>query len=265
MPKLTVQIVTWNSRKYIPYLFASLRTQTFRDWELVVWDNASDDDTVACVQKESEDFPVPVRIIKHTDDSGFAYGHNRLFQTYVESEYVLLLNPDMYLLPDCFSSLVTCLDTHKDTAAVSPRLMRWDFDHLSPDNVEKSFTDQIDTLGLRVFRSRRVVDDKTGQSWSGMSHLYSGKGSIRVFGVSGALPMYRRSSLNDVMFSDGTLFDEAYVSYKEDVDLAFRLASHGFASRIVVHTVAYHDRTGAGPKSLRDWSASVYKQKKHNF
>ncbi|MBT3817027.1 MAG: glycosyltransferase family 2 protein, partial [Candidatus Magasanikbacteria bacterium] len=29
--KLTIHLVTWNGAKYVPYLFESLRKQTYRD------------------------------------------------------------------------------------------------------------------------------------------------------------------------------------------------------------------------------------------
>src|SRR3989338_7429508 len=49
-PKLTVQLVTWNGAKYIPYLFESLKKQTYADWDLAVLDNASSDGTARLIE-----------------------------------------------------------------------------------------------------------------------------------------------------------------------------------------------------------------------
>ena len=64
--KLSVHLVTWNGAKYIPYLFASLRAQTFRDWSLVVLDNDSKDDTVLLIEKELANWSGDKKFIKNS-------------------------------------------------------------------------------------------------------------------------------------------------------------------------------------------------------
>lgn len=257
MPKLTVQLVTWNGAKYIPYLFDSLRKQISTDWELVVLDNNSDDDTAEKIKTELEKgLPVQYSVIEREKNIGFAGGHNQLYQKYTDSDYILLLNQDMYLEPGCIHDLVSYMDAHKHVAAVSPRLMRWDFAalHGRTSNLNDSFTDYVDALGLKVFRSRRVVEWMTAHRWRNIKQEF-GSETLDVFGVSGALPCFRRSALSDVAFDDGTFFDESYHSYKEDVDLAYRLRSAGYSSVVLLKTVAYHDRSAAGPKQLSDKAA----------
>ena len=56
--KLTVQLVVWNGEKYIPYLFESLKKQTFKDWNLLILDNGSTDNTVNLVKKELNNLSV---------------------------------------------------------------------------------------------------------------------------------------------------------------------------------------------------------------
>jgi GT2 family glycosyltransferase len=155
--------------------------------------------------------------------------------------------------------MIVFLDQHSEAAAVTPRLMKWDFDQAQND-LRKSFTDQIDALGLKVYRSRRVIEQYTQQNWSELKSKFSSQ-ILPVFGVSGALPVFRTSALRRVWYSDGSIFDESYHSYKEDVDLAYRLASVGYKSYVLLDTVAYHDRSAAGPKQASDVHALVNKQK----
>jgi GT2 family glycosyltransferase len=84
---------------------------------------------------------------------------------------------------------------------------------------------------------------------------------LEVFGVSGAFPMYRRSALEQIAFADGNFFDESYFMYKEDADVAYRLRSAGMNSVVLLVVVAYHDRSGAGPKEVSDWAAAENKKK----
>ncbi len=255
MNKLSVHLVTWNGAKYIPYLFYSLKKQNFSDWKLVILDNGSSDKTVELIEREvgSGEWTVDVEFIKEKENLGFAGGHNKLWKEgrgKREDEYVLLLNQDMYLMPDALEKMVGFLDGHKDVAAVSPRLMRWDFDQVErgTGNAERGFTNHIDSLGLKVFRNRRVVEMRTGEKWDNVEKVLrcSGAQVLECFGVSGALPMYRRSAIDDVSFSDGNFFDSLYNSYKEDVDLAYRLRIAGYRAYVLLDTVAYHDRSAEG-------------------
>ncbi len=261
MSKVIVQLVTWNGAAYIPYLFASLKNQTSKDWELFILDNNSSDNTVAAIDEALKDFPVPTQFIKGEENLGFAKGHNVLYKKST-APYVLLLNQDVYLTNDCIASLGLFLDAHDDVSAVSPRLMRWQFD-IADSNLHKSFTNDIDAIGLKVFRNRRVIEQYTKQYWGSLSMQLPKE--LEVFGVSGAFPMYRRSTVDSVAYADGGIFDESYVAYKEDMDLAFRLQEAGTRAYVLTNVVAYHDRTGAGALELSDRAAIANKRKQSKY
>ncbi len=262
MPKLSVHLVSWNSARYIPCLFDSLRKQSFKDWFLYVVDNASADNTIELIKKELENFPVAYKIIENKENLGFAPAHNQAFAD-TNGEYFLLLNHDMYLQSDCLEKMVKFLDKNKEVAAVSPRLMKWDFNKINTEGLEKSFSNQIDALGLKIFRNRRVIEQYTQYDWDELKldsrfHGNDNCGvmqALEVFGVSGAFPMFRRSSIKSVQFDDGEFLDGSYHSYKEDVDLAYRLQAIGLKSFVLLNTVACHDRAGAGPKEMDDKTA----------
>lgn len=296
--KLSVHLVTWNGAKYVPLLFQSLRNQTYKDWQLVILDNASTDGMVEAMKQELENFPVECELIESTENTGFAGGHNQLYKKLgIKSqelwEYFVCLNQDLYLEPDCLEKLVQFLDTHQDTAVISPRLMKWEFmvqlpllqgeslafaasKRLRPrrwgEAPEKltNYTDQIDSLGLKIYRNRRVREKYSGKLWSevkGKMHLSfraerfrENQTALEVFGVSGTLPCFRRSMIEAVCFPNGTFFDESYHSYKEDVDLAWRLRSGGYKAYVLLETVAYHDRSAAGPATTDDRAARENKK-----
>ncbi len=266
MSILSVHLVTWNGAKYVPFLFESLRKQTFHDWKLYILDNASKDGMVEAMKQELNNFPVQYELMEHRENSGFAGGHNILFQK-TESKYIILLNQDMVLEPDCFQKIVSFFDLHQDVAAVSPRLMKWNFE-------AKEFTDSVDTLGLKIFRSRRVIEKYAGKQWNMLkpkmtlsfrAERFRDGTALEVFGVSGALPAFRRSVIQEVAFSDGTIFDSSYHAYKEDVDLAFRLRSAGHRSFVLLEAVAYHDRSAAGPEQMDDMTALENKKKQSEW
>lgn len=274
MANVTINLVTWNGARYIPYLFDSLRKQTFQDFTVQVIDNGSSDGTGAAIAAEAEKCTFPVHITTQEMNSGFVGGHNQLF-TQTQSEFVLLCNQDMYLAESYIQNMVQALTMRPNAAAVSGRLMRWDFAKLAdaPGALEQSFTQYIDTLGLRIFRSRRVVDWYAGGRWPDLESRIAQHGRvIGVFGVSGALPMYRTAALRAVAFGDD-VFDPTYFAYKEDVDLAWRLRLNGWSAFTDTTAVAYHDRSAAEGgrtdtaavrnRKTKSSSANYYSYKNH--
>lgn len=256
---LSIHLVTWNGEQYIPYLFESLRKQTYTNWSLYILDNGSTDQTVQKIKHELATLDVPHSIITRENNIGFAAGHNILFQK-SESELQLILNQDMFLEPHCFERLVAFMHSHPDVAAAAPRLMRWDFDQ-KEQGIEKTLSTNVDALGMTVSRSRRILEQYSGLSWDTLhKKLHTQEDVLSVFGVSGALALYRSAALRSVAFDDRTVLDESYGSYKEDVDLAFRLQSAGHSSAIVLSAAAYHHRSSAGPKSMSDMDAAKNKQ-----
>ena len=62
-----------------------------------------------------------------------------------------------------------------------------------------------------------------------------------IFGPSGAVPLYRRLMLDDIVF-DKEYFDEDFVIYREDVDLAWRGQMLGWQGVYSPRAIAYHVR-----------------------
>lgn len=223
--KLSVQLVTWNGERYIPKLLESLRLQTFKDWELLVLDNASTDKTVTLIENFGSTLGVPVKIIKKERNSGFAPAHNELFLN-SKSPFLLVLNQDVLLEKDVFERLILAFDSDPKLGSASPRLMRLQDGHK---------TNVIDSLGLVVDRKRKFSDRAAGLTWSGQA-----MGEI-VFGVSGTVAAYRRSAVESA--AGRNLFEPSYFAYQEDIDIAWQLQLKGFTSKVLLEAVAFHNRT----------------------
>lgn len=260
--RLSVNLLTWNGEKYIPQLFASLKKQTFKDFKLNILDNHSSDKTVELIRKELSDFDIEYSFGKNNENIGFARGHNFLYKKSSDCEYVACLNQDLVLAPDCFEKLINCLEENSDTAVVAPRLMKWNIDKRMN---EEEFSDEIDSLGLSVFRNRRVVEWYGGLNWEQVCDFFKNQSNVEVFGVSGTLPVFRRSAAEYILDKNGNLFDPDFNAYKEDIDIAYRLRSAGFQARVVLETVAFHKRTADGAKRIDDFSSAKNKAKQSDF
>ena len=255
-PRVAIQLVTHNGSHYLPFLFNSLANQSYRDFTVLICDNASTDDTAAVAERLLRATSLSGRLFRNQTNFGFGGGHNQLFAA-SQSEYLLIVNQDIFLHPDCLKRLVELLDSQKNAAVVAPRLMKWEFARATNENIKQSLSEVVDSLGLKILRNRRVVEIGAGEKWPLLP--YAKQNYHEVFGVSGALLLLRRSAAGAIKLLGSQVFDESYYMYKEDVDLAYRLRSAGYSAYTVLQALAYHDRTAAGFGSHRDVLAAKNK------
>jgi GT2 family glycosyltransferase len=225
--RLALHLSTYNGSEFLPGLFASLDAQTDQDWVLRIRDDGSNAEELAKTrtiigvhaERRRIDFVGGVNI-------GFAASHQDMYAAHDE-ELVLLVNQDVICTPAYIATVRRYMEEHSDVAAAAGTILRWNWDA----NHVSRLTNIIDSIGLAKARSHKVYDIASGVSLEDCTAQY-----VPVFGISGCLPMYRRSVLG------ATLFDTMYFMYKEDVDVAYRIQELGFRSVRVPGTIAYHFR-----------------------
>lgn len=239
-PRVSIQVVLWNSLDVIPACLSSLQEQTFRDtaWRFV--DNASSDggaDLVKSLYPETT-------LLRNTKNRGFGAAHNQAMQYALEhwkgedltSKYIFVVNPDTVLTPTFLEQLVRAADALPSYGAFGGKLLRALRDGKGDQVLRETMTSQrIDSMGLKGNRAYEVLDRGEGELDEGQ---YDEEADV--FGISGAMVLYRASAVVDV-WEEG-FFDPAFFMYKEDVDVAWRLQERGFHARIIPSAVAYHIR-----------------------
>ncbi len=143
---------------------------------------------------------------------GFAGGHEQLFHQH-NAPFVMLLNDDAKLAPEYLELVMKAIESNEKIASATGLVYRMD-------------GKTVDTTGLDYKCLAQIVDRQTIPE------------AGEVFGVSGAIGLYRRSAIE----KSGGLFDPKWFMYKEDVDLALRLREHGFISWFEPKAVAWHLR-----------------------
>jgi GT2 family glycosyltransferase len=117
---VSVLIVNWNAREHLRGCLDSLRTQTLAH-ETIVLDNASSDGSATMVRR---DFP-NVPLIVSEKNLGFAAGNNQAAKR-ATGTYLLLLNPDTTLPPDCLEKMVAFARRQSALGALGPQLLNPD-------------------------------------------------------------------------------------------------------------------------------------------
>ncbi len=253
---VSVVLVTWNSARYLRRCLEGIGQQTHRNIELIAIDNASADDSVALLQ------PHATTLVRNPDNRGFSAAVNQGIGL-ARGEFVLVVNPDCYLLPEYAERLVAVFSS-PDVGSATGLLIRARGTEIEP-------TEEIDSMGIRMTRTGRHLDIGQGERWASGVGL---PGSIapatppgrlkpdagatapfEVFGVSGAAAMFRTSFLRDVAI-DGEVLDEDFFAYREDADLAWRGRLFGWRSFCDPGAVAYHVRR-VTPEVRRELPADV--------
>ena len=231
MPKVSVIVLIYNSRKYIKLLFDAIFAQTYRNLEVIAVINKSDDGSREMIV---EKYP-QVKILDPGENLWFSKGNNLAIKEST-GEFIQLVNHDLIIEPEYIEEMLKAFADPK-VAAVTGKLLRYDF-------TKNEKTDIIDTTGITMSVSGRGRDRGQLERDKGQyDYKLPATNYQLVFGVSGAGSMYRREALERVKWVEGEYFDEDFVAYCEDADLSWRLNRKGWKNVYVPEAVGYHGRT----------------------
>lgn len=112
---VSIILVNWNGEKWLGKCLESLVKQTYRNYEIILVDNASDDESVKFVNQNYS----KVKIIKSEKNLGFAGGNNLGIDN-AKGEFILLINTDTWIEPDFLTRIIRFYNEH-DYDVISPR------------------------------------------------------------------------------------------------------------------------------------------------
>lgn len=219
-PAVSILIVAWQSGEHLERCLAALDRQGFRDFEAVLFDNASTDGAVDRVA------PRPwLRIERAASNLGFAAANNRA-AALARGRHLVTLNPDAFAEPGWLAALVAAAGRHPEAASVgSVQLLDAD-------------PDILDGIGDPLHA--------TGAAWRG-GRLRPARpvAESAVFGVCAAAALYRRDA-----FDAAGGFCERFFCFYEDVDLAVRLRLAGWTAVVTPDAVVRHVGSGSAPSDF---------------
>lgn len=229
--KIGVGFITYGgiTAKYLPYFLPSLFAQTEKNFFVLAFDNTEEKNNLNI--KYLNNHYSQVKVLSVSRNIGFARAYNKLIEKAIkrEAEYFLAINPDMILEPQALEEMVKELKADKKLAAVSPKILRWDFENRKKTKI-------IDSCGIVLENGLRFRDAGQGEVDQGQYD------NAPIIGPSGAAGMYRISALEKIK-ENGQYFDERFFMYKEDCDLTYRFYLAGFKAKCIPNAIVYHHRT----------------------
>ena len=216
---LSVIIPNWNGLRYLPTCLNALRNQTYRDFETIVVDDASTDDSVAFIQNNYPE----MRVVALEKNGGFAHGVNTGIRA-AKGDVVVLLNNDTEADAHWLADIARTLDANPNAGIVACKLKLFD----QRDYIH-SAGDFFRVDGIPG--NRGVWEKDEGQHDDARG----------VFGACGGAAAYRQTMLAEI-----GLFDEALVANLEDVDLNWRARWAGYEIAYAPRAIVYHHISATG-------------------
>ncbi|MFH1690123.1 MAG: sugar transferase [Candidatus Eisenbacteria bacterium] len=264
-PDLSIVIVGYNSLPELGECLASVRdSDGSARIEAVVVDNASTDGTVEFLEREHPE----VRLVANGRNVGYSRAVNQGIAE-ARAGYVLVLNPDIVVLPGALDRLVSFMDERPNVGIAGSKL-------LNPDGSLQHSCRRFYTFWTLVLRRTPLGRlFKNGRTISNYLMLdFDHERSREVDWVIGACMIVRKAALADF----GGM-DERFFLYFEDVDWCYRVWQSGWKVWYVADSVMRHRhaRESARPglsKQLiahglsmihfyEKWGKAIYRLKKY--
>lgn len=212
MTKLSIGIVTYNSSKDITTCIDSIQKYTKDlDYKIYLSDNLSTDNTVELLENNYPN----IKIFKNKENKGFGYGHNKIIN-HINSEYHLILNPDIQIQDNILKNLVEILEQNKEYALISPKILNSDGteQHLPKKNPKLSYL-----LSGRILQNHPYMI-KLRNEYTMANQDIDLFQEVDI--LTGCFMLFRTQQLKNI---NG--FDEKYFMYFEDLDLSKRISKFG--------------------------------------
>jgi len=233
---LDIVIVNYNSTDHLLRCLESVYT-CLREIpaEVVIQDNCSTDNADRVVSM----FPT-VALFKNSYNMGFAKAVNQGLRQGA-SPYVVLLNPDSYVMQGFFASMIRYLNQNPSVGVVGPKVLNEDG---SVQGSARSFLSPLTALFGRSSLLTRWFPENPISKRNILTDRFDGVTPMEVDWVSGACMVVRRKAIVDV-----GLLDERFFLFWEDADWCKRMWEAGWKVVYYPQAIVKHLVGGSSQRS----------------
>ena len=217
---VSIVIPHWNNLDVLSECLESISNTDFENFETIVVDNASTDNSVASVRSNYPN----VKLIENDKNYGYAGGCN-IGAEAASGDFLIFLNNDTVQEKDWISNLIKTINSDDKIAAVQPKILNYYnrnvFDYAGGSG------GHMDIYCFPFARGRifSFQENDEGQ--------YNNK--EKCFWSSGTCFMVRRE-----LFQKAGGFDDSFFAHMEEIDLCWRLYAMGFEVWVEPDSVVYH-------------------------
>jgi GT2 family glycosyltransferase len=201
---------------------------SYANFEIIIADNGSTDESISFLETN---YP-GIRLIRFTENYGFAKGYNEALKQ-VKSDYYMLLNSDVEVQSDWLQPMVGLMDGDKNIAACQPKILSYHNKRMF--EYAGAAGGWLDKYGYPFAKGRvfDITEEDNGQYDQ----------SEPVFWASGAALFIRPD-----VFHEMKGFDEYFFAHQEEIDLCWRIQLAGYKIYSCPSSVVYHVGGGTLPR-----------------
>jgi len=116
---------TYNVAHYLPEAIESVLKQTCADFEFIIVDDCSTDETPAILSRFAQN-DTRIRILRNDENLGRAGARNRALNAKPRGEFIAIMDSDDISLPERFEKQKSFLDAYPDVVVVGAQVMNVD-------------------------------------------------------------------------------------------------------------------------------------------
>lgn len=212
--KISLVIITYNSNKTIFRLLSSIKAITNLIKEIIIIDNNS---LFFDKNKINKIYP-KIKIIQNKKNVGFAKAVNQGIKI-SKSNFILLLNPDTYLINDSLIKTFYLIFNNNKIGAIGGKILNKKGNNSYSANSKPTFL-----IGLFEFTNLKKIfpnNKYTNKFWVEKNKIIDKP--IEVSSLCGAYLFFRKKLNNKL-----NLFNEKYFLYLEDIDFGIKINNQGY-------------------------------------
>lgn len=211
LEKVTIIVLNFNGLKFLKGCFSSLKKQNYPDFEVIMADDCSTDDSVAFTKKN---YPW-VKIFQNKNNSGAPITFNNVIKQ-VKTELVVKIDNDIVADKNWLKEMVIALNQDPKVGLVGSKILQYKSDEI------QDIGSTLDPFGYPLnylFLKNKIKKQKI----------------FEVFYVSGCSMLFRKD-----IFEKVGMFDNKFFIYKDDLDLCWRIKLLGYKIVVNLNSKMYH-------------------------
>tara|TARA_Y100001936_G_scaffold227826_1_gene248478 strand:+ start:759 stop:1799 length:1041 start_codon:yes stop_codon:yes gene_type:complete len=222
---VSIIVLNYNAGQLLLNCVDSLKKSTYSNLEIIVVDNISSDGSQT---KCKEKFP-NIKLIQNKKNLGYCGGNNIGIKE-AKGEYIVILNPDTIIEPNCIEELISAQNKFGE-GLYQPKILS-----LNEENIVQSTGNMLHIFGFGFARDKGKKD-------------VDGRTEIQKIGYASGTCLFTTRKVIEKI----GLLDEFLFLYHDDLDLGWRAAQIGINSYYVPKSKIFHVES----YSLK-WSAKKF-------
>jgi len=210
--KISIVIPNYNGKKFLEPCLHSLMNQSCKDYEIIIVDNASSDESLQYIEENWSD----IKLIKNSSNTGFSYAVNQGIEA-AQGEFVVLLNNDTIAEENWLENLLIAIEKDSKIFSVCSKMIRYN---------ERDLIDNAGDFYTILGWARKRGDGKSVDEFTE---------DAKVFSSCAGAAIYRKSIFK--IIGD---FDINFFAYLEDIDICYRANLFGYKNIYCASAKIYH-------------------------